>query len=216
MAAGIGGVALFVFLFFDWFGAGIEGFDGGVSGWDSLGLDFSGFIVALTSFAGAALALLAMSGQKVNVPLPRGSVTAVLGLLSVAIIVWRIFANPGDLKFGLFLGLLAAIAIAAGALTALREDGFEALVPVPGGRKGDAAASAPAATPAPPPAATPAKSAAGSGGSTTTRRATPEKPSSRSTAKTGSRSGSAKGGSTAKSGGTRSTSAKRSSSGGKK
>jgi hypothetical protein len=103
MVAGIGGVALFVFLFFDWFGAGIEGFDGGVSGWDGLGADFSGFIVASSSFAGVALALLAMSGQKVNVPAPRGSATAVLGLLSVAIIIWRVFASTG-IKVGLFLG----------------------------------------------------------------------------------------------------------------
>ena len=135
IVAGIAGIALFVFLFFDWFAAGEEGFDtGGVSGWDGLGTDVTGFIVFLAAVAGPALALLAMAGQKLNVPAPRGTGTAVLGLLTVAIIVWRIFANPGDLKVGLFLGLAAAIAISAGALMALREDGIEALVSVPGGR----------------------------------------------------------------------------------
>ncbi|HET8593317.1 MAG TPA: hypothetical protein VFL56_06590, partial [Solirubrobacterales bacterium] len=51
----------------------------------------------------------------------------------------------------LFLGLIAAIAIAVGALMALREDGFEPLVPVPGGRTTSAAASPPVSTPEPEP-----------------------------------------------------------------
>jgi hypothetical protein len=133
MVAGIAGIALFVFLFFDWFGAGVEGFDtGGVSGWDGLGTDVTGFIVFLAAVAGPALALLAMLGQRLNLPAPRGAGTAALGLLAAAIIVWRIFANPGDLKVGLFLGLAAAVALAVGALMALREDGIEALAPPSG------------------------------------------------------------------------------------
>jgi hypothetical protein len=230
MVAGIAGIALFVFLFFDWFSAGVEGFDtGGVSGWDGLGTDVTGFVVFLAAVAGPALALLAMSGQRFNVPAPRGAGTAALGLLTVAIIVWRIFANPGDLKVGLFLGLAAAIAIAAGALMALREDGIEALVSVPGGRTRAASASAPPATPTPPPAATPARRRGGSSGSTT-RRSTAKKPAARSGSRAGGKSGRSKpSGSRTTSSRTRSSStksrsskssrsssAKRSSSGGKK
>jgi hypothetical protein len=232
MVAGIAGIALFVFLFFDWFSAGVEGFDtGGVSGWDGLGTDVTGFIVFLAAVAGPALALLAMSGQRFNVPAPRGAGTAALGLLTVAIIVWRIFANPGDLKVGLFLGLAAAIAIAAGALMALREDGIEALESVPGGRTRAASASAPPATPTPPPAATPARRRGGSSGSTT-RRSTAKKPADRSGSRAGGKSGRSKpSGSrttssrtrssstksrSSKSSRSRSSSAKRSSSGGKK
>jgi hypothetical protein len=202
IVAGIAGIALFVFLFFDWFAAGEEGFDtGGVSGWDGLGTDVTGCIVFLAAVAGPALALLAMSGQRFNVPAPRGAGTAALGLLTVAIIVWRIFANPGDLKVGLFLGLAAAIALAAGALLALREDGIEALVSVPGGRTRTASASAPAATPIPPPVATPARSSARSSGSTT-RRSTAKKPAARSGSRTGAKSG------RSKAGGSRSTSSR--------
>jgi hypothetical protein len=232
MVAGIAGIALFVFLFFDWFSAGVEGFDtGGVSGWDGLGTDVTGFVVFLAAVAGPALALLAVSGQRFNVPAPRGAGTAALGLLTVAIIVWRIFANPGDLKVGLFLGLAAAIAIAAGALMALREDGIEALVSVPGGRTRAASASAPPATPTPPPAATPARRRGGSSGSTT-RRSTAKKPADRSGSRAGGKSGRSKpSGSrttssrtrssstksrSSKSSRSRSSSAKRSSSGGKK
>jgi hypothetical protein len=169
IVAGIGGVALFASLFFDWFGGG-GGFDSGnLDGWDGLGADFSGFIVALTSVSGAALALLALSGQRVNIPLPRGAFTALLGSLSIAIILWRCFANPGDLKVGIFLGLAAAVAVAAGAIMALRKDGFEPLVAVPGGRTRAAAASA-SATPAPTPAKVPARKGSSSGGSTTTKK----------------------------------------------
>jgi hypothetical protein len=57
IVAGIAGVALFVFPFFDWFAAGEEGFDtGGVSGWDGFGTDVTGFIVFLAAAAGPALA----------------------------------------------------------------------------------------------------------------------------------------------------------------
>ena len=148
--AGIGGLALFILLFFDWYGAG-GGFDeGGLSGWDALGGDGTGFIVALTAVAGIALVVLAASGQRLNVPLRRGAITAVLGSLSVAIILWRLIANgQADLKVGIFLGLIAAGAVAYGAIQALREDGFEPLVAVAGGRtRAASAASAPKATPA--------------------------------------------------------------------
>jgi hypothetical protein len=213
IVAGIAGIALFVFLFFDWFAAGEEGFDtGGVSGWDGLGTDVSGFIVFLAAVAGPALALLAMSGQRFNVPAPRGAGTAALGLLTVAIIVWRIFANPGDLKVGLFLGLAAAIALAAGALLALREDGIEALVSVPGGRTRAASASAPPATPTPPPVAKQARRSGGSS-SSTTRRSTAKKPAAKkpaakkpAAARSGSRTGAKSGRS--KAGGSRSTSSR--------
>jgi len=147
IVAGIAGIALFVSLFFDWFSG--NGFIGDLSGWDALGGDVTGFIVALTSVSGVVLAWLAMSGQKVNIPAPRGSMTAALGSLSVLIILWRFFANPGDLKVGIFLGLIAAAAIAAGALMSLREDGWEPLVKVAGGptKVATASAAAPAATP---------------------------------------------------------------------
>jgi hypothetical protein len=180
LVAGIGGVALFVFLFFDWFGGG--GFTGSLDGWDGLGSDVTGFIVFLTCIAGVSLALLAMMGQRVNFPLPRGAVTAVLATLTIDIIVWRFFANPGDLKIGIFLGLAAAVAIAVGAVMALREDGAEPLVSAPGGRT---RASANAPTAEAPAAVAPARSGSSSG--TATRKAPAKRSGGRSTAKSGAR-----------------------------
>jgi hypothetical protein len=194
LVAGIGGVALFVFLFFDWFGGGAEVTGSlvngtatlshpGVSGWDAL-IDLPGFLIILSGISGIALAYLAAAGQRVNIPVQRGTVTALLGTLAVLLILWRMVAGSPTLKIGIFLGLGAAIAITAGALMALGEDGFQPLVAVAGGRTRAASASAPAATPSPSPAAAPAKSASRSSGSTTTKkRSTAKKPATRAGSK---------------------------------
>jgi hypothetical protein len=184
IVAGFGGLALFVFLFFDWFGGGAEltGTAGnlelsssGISGWNAL-TDLPGFLIILSGVSGMALACLAAAGQRLNIPLRRGAFTAMLGALAVLLILWRLVAGSPTLKIGIFLGLAAAIAITVGALMALAEDGFEVLVAVPGARTRTAAASAPPATPSPPPtaAATATKtgpSSSSSGGSTTKRKA---------------------------------------------
>ncbi|MFL5907392.1 MAG: hypothetical protein ACJ75Z_07340 [Solirubrobacterales bacterium] len=233
IVAGIGGFALFVFLFFDWFGGGAEVSGNvlggtatishpGVSGWDAL-TDLPGFLIILSGASGIALAFLAAVGQRVNLPVRRGAITATLGVLAVLLILWRMFAGSPTLKIGIFLGLGAAIAIAAGALMALAEDGFSPLVAVAGGRTKAMAASAPPATPAPAPAppteeapaaaAAPRSSGASrSSGSTATRRSTTKK----SSGSTTKRRSPAK-----KSGGSRSSSTKSSgtrkrSSGGRK
>lgn len=236
IVAGIGGIAMFVFLFFDWFGGGAElsGSPGnltisqpGISGWDAL-VDLPGFLIILSAVSGIALAYLAASGQRVNIPVQRGAVTAFLGSLAVLLILWRMFAGSPTLKIGAFLGLAAAVAIAAGALMALMEDGFRPLVAAPGGRKRAAAASAPpAAPPAPPTEEVPASTGAasgpatsggsGSGGSSpakrsaTTKRSTTKKSSSPRSGGTRSRSrssGSSATRSRSKSSGTKSTRAK--------
>jgi hypothetical protein len=185
IVAGIGGVALFVFLFFDWFsgGAAVSGsvLNGtatlshpGISGWDAL-TDLPGFLIILSGVSGIALACLAAAGQRVNIPFRRGAITATLGVLAVLLIVWRMFAGSPTLKIGVFLGLAAAIAIAAGALLALMEDGFQPLVAVAGGRTRVASTSAPPATPAPAPAAAPADTPAKSGGGLGSSRSTASK-----------------------------------------
>lgn len=138
IVAGIGGLALFVFLFFDWFGGGAQltGSAGnltlsqpGISGWDAL-TDLPGFLIILSGVSGIALACLAAAGRRLNIPLRRGAVTGSLGMLAVALILWRMFAGSPTLKIGIFLGLAAAIAITVGALMALAEDGFKVLVRV--------------------------------------------------------------------------------------
>jgi hypothetical protein len=236
IVAGIGGIALFVFLFFDWFGGGGAEVSGsvangtltveqpGVSGWDAL-TDLPGFLIILAGVAGMALIALSANGLRVNIPLRRGAVTAALGALAVLLILWRMVAGSPTLKIGVFLGLAAAIAITVGALMALAEDGFQVVVPVPGGRTQASAATAPtetmAAAPAAPaaPPATPAKATPRSGGAS--KRTTAKKPAARKSSS--SRSGSSKSRSTtsksrssSRSSGSRSSGSRRRSSGGRK
>jgi hypothetical protein len=162
IVAAIGGIALLVFMFLPWFGLpGEEGFDlpqpeevqglpEGVepapsveidesrSAWDAL-LDFDGFLIFLAAASGIALGGFAAAGQRLNLgAVPRGAGTFVLGSLAVLLILWRVLANPGDLKFGIFLGLLAAAAIAVGAFLALTESGVRvfATTGAPGARAG--------------------------------------------------------------------------------
>jgi hypothetical protein len=149
--AGVAGLALIIFMFLPWYSLGIDPpeidipdipgidtsgiqppeVDDDASGWDSL-TDFDGFLIAAAGLAGIILAGLAAAGRKVNLGgLPRGSVTAFLGVLATALIFWRLFAQPtpgADLEIGIFLGLAAAIGVAVGALMSLREGGFEPVV----------------------------------------------------------------------------------------
>jgi hypothetical protein len=188
IVAAVSGLALFIFMFFNWFGGGVEistsgtqevpGIgeipseptveETGVSAWDAL-QDFSGFLIALAAVSGVTLGALAAAGERINLPFQRGVGTLVLGKLAVLLILWRILANPGDLKIGIFLGLIAAAGIAVGAWIALREDGFEPLVNVPGGRTKVASASAPTATPTPRPATAPGGSSSGGSSSSGSR-----------------------------------------------
>ena len=127
IVAGIGGIALIVFLFFDWFQ--------GTDGWSSLaspevGGGVTGFIVALAAATAVKFTALALVGKRLNIPVPRGGITLALGSLAVLIIIWTLLVAPegAEVKAGLILGLAAAVAITVGALMALREGGWEPLV----------------------------------------------------------------------------------------
>lgn len=121
ITAALGGVALFVILFFDW----IDGF----SGWDYLGIDVTGFIVFLTAITAVTLGVLAALDRR-NAPFgwAWGGPTTVLGVLAFDIVVWRMFANgDADLAVGIFLGLIATAAIAAGGYMTLQDGGRDPL-----------------------------------------------------------------------------------------
>jgi hypothetical protein len=245
IVAGIGGLAMFIFLFFDWF-SGAPELSGnlvtgatisrpGVSGWDAL-IDLPGFLIILSAVSGIALVYLAAAGQRVNIPVQRGAVTAALGSLAVLLILWRMFAGSPTLKIGVFLGLAAAVAITAGALMALAEDGFSPLLAVAGGRTRAMSSSAEAPTATQPAAEQPApadaeasgdgtstsKPASRSGGSrgrsaSSRSGGSRSKSSSSTRAKSsGSRSSSSRSGSSSRSSGSRSSGTRKRSSGGSK
>ena len=177
LVAGIGGVALFVFLFFDWFGGGAGGDrqrgrrhgdpdrSPGVSGWDAL-TDLPGFLIILSGVAGIALACSGDRRAAGEHPGTPGRRHRGLGTLAILLILWRMFAGSPTLKIGIFLGLAAAIAITAGALMALRRTGSSRWSRLPGAAQAQRRHAPTATQPAAPPVGAPdAGSTRSSGGS---------------------------------------------------
>jgi Ca2+/H+ antiporter len=134
MIAAASGVALFLFMFFDWFsykGPGdLE--TGGLSAWQWMSfLDILLFLVAAVAVAMAVLR--ATDSMPANLPWPPGMIVAAAGVLAVLIVLLRLIA-PGDgpldelvidadagRKIGVWLGLIAAGGIAYGGYTAMNE-----------------------------------------------------------------------------------------------
>jgi hypothetical protein len=135
----VSGIALFIFSFFKWYGVGggeiggveIPGFS--ANGWDrTLGL-FAALIaivmvaqVLLTKFADVKMPDLGS--------ITWGQVHLALGVLAAVFVIICFFDNGGaDKKFGLFISLVAAIALAAGGFLRFQEEkaGGTAMPPRP-------------------------------------------------------------------------------------
>jgi len=124
-------ILLFIVMFFSWFGApdvaeevlGAAGVDTSANAWQSF--DFIDLILLLTIIVAAGAAALKASGNTVNLPAPASTATALLGALSTLLVLYRLIDPPSDAsrKFGAFLGLVLAAAIAYGGWRAMEEEG---------------------------------------------------------------------------------------------
>jgi hypothetical protein len=125
--AGIAGLVLILGMFlFAWYGVdGVTGFDA----FDSFD-DWVNIILVFTSFAAMSLALFGSGVARW--PIPLSVIVTVLGAISALIILIYIISPPGigagievDLgrKFGVWLGLASAVAIALGGYMAMQEEG---------------------------------------------------------------------------------------------
>jgi len=155
MIAGIAGLVLILGMFiFAWYG--LEGFSG--DAFDALD-DWVNIILVLTAFSAMALALFGSDVSRASVPL--SAITAVLGGLSAIIILFYIISPPSvgggslgsidlDTKFGVWVGLISAVAIAVGGWLTMQEEGtsFEGV----GDRLSSGRGSGPTPPPPPPPA----------------------------------------------------------------
>ena len=132
VAAASGAVLLLLMFVLDWFSVEDTGDLGGLNAWQSFGL--IDLVLLLAALAGIALAIVAGTRSTVNLPVALSAITAGLGILSVALIIFRIIVTPefsaggfGDIEtdrsIGVFLGLLAAAGIAYGGWTAMQEEG---------------------------------------------------------------------------------------------
>ena len=139
--AGGSAIALFIFMFFNWFGAevsGVNGFSGSVSGeagnaWDTL--DFIPIVLLITVLAALVMAGLRLTDSAYEPPVPMSTIVTVLGVVSVLLILFRIIDPPtlasfggvsvdATLSLGIFLGLIAAGGIAYGCYSTMREEGI--------------------------------------------------------------------------------------------
>jgi hypothetical protein len=156
----VSAILLFIFMFFDWFGAkvsGVPGFSGSVEGgagsaWDAL--DVIPIFLMLAIVAALGVAIIRLTDADLEPPVSLNTIVAALGGLAVLLILYRIIDPPGGdslagvsvditLKFGIFLGLIAAAGIAYGGYSAMREEGTTF------GDAADRLSSGPGSTPPP-------------------------------------------------------------------
>ena len=125
------GLALFGFLFLDWFGA--HG-GAGVSGWDSLGwLALALCVLAIA--AGVALPFVFGLSEGPVLSLATAIVAMLAAGLAVIALLVQVVFQPGpdalvDVLSGWWLGLLAAAGIARGGFLSLRDEYLPG-VPIP-------------------------------------------------------------------------------------
>ncbi|HEV2974760.1 MAG TPA: hypothetical protein VGX69_07140 [Solirubrobacteraceae bacterium] len=136
-----GALALFVFLFFfDWFGGGVAGLPAGArisgttiatTGWQTF--TSSRWIWLATVLVALVSALATAAAYRLDGPVQLGALTAGFGAVSCVLIVYRIVHHPSatlslghlrssyGIRFGIWLGLVAALAIAYGGYLQTRE-----------------------------------------------------------------------------------------------
>ena len=135
MVAGIGGLALFVFMFLPWYGVdSVGGF--GISGGDASAWEAFSFIdilLFLVSVVVVGLVIAQLAETTPEMPAPPAQIIMIAGIVALVLIVFRLVFAPGvdsgdididvDLgrEIGIFLALIAAAAIAYGGWRATNE-----------------------------------------------------------------------------------------------
>ena len=150
-------IALFIVMFFSWFGApeevealaGAVGVDTSANAWQSFG--FIDLVLLATVAVAIGAAVAKGTGSRVDFPL--STVVTVLGALSTLLVLYRILDPPSDAarKFGVFLGVILAAVLTYGGWLAMQEEGttFQDAADRFGGDDGPGAAGPPAAGPGP-------------------------------------------------------------------
>ncbi len=137
----ISAMLLYAFMFFHWFGVktistssllvAFQRFEPGKSAWEAL--DYIPIFLVITILATIAVVTVSSAAAVRMSPIPINAVVAVLGALSVGLIVFRTIDPPvflvedtltleGTVQFPIYLALLAAAGIAVGGFLAAREE----------------------------------------------------------------------------------------------
>ena len=161
--AGLSAVLLFIFMFFDWFTASVSGGVLSVGGdaWEAF--ELIDLFLLITVIAALATAVIRLSEALFEPSISVNAVVAILGIVSVLLVLFRIIDPPGggsvggisvDVSpaVGAFLGVIAAAGIAYGGYRAMQEEGasFGEIGDRLGSRGGRPPSSTPPAPPPPP------------------------------------------------------------------
>ena len=142
--SGISAILLYVFMSFDWFSVKASsrpnpllidfgGAESGQSAWEAL--DVISVVLLITIVVALAVAALRLVDAVHGFPVPVNAVVAILGIVSVLLILFRIVDPPnfgseeflqfdGTVQPPMFLALSAAAGIAFGGCLAMREEGI--------------------------------------------------------------------------------------------
>ena len=169
--AGGSAVLLFIFMFFDWFSVEVSSSDGlfsvsaGGNAWEAF--SWIDLFMLLTILVTLAVVVIRVSDAIVEPPFSLNAAVAILGGLSVLLILYRIIDPPIDTEgipgidvgrsIGVYLGLLAAAGITYGGYRAMQEEGTsfgeigDSFSNRGGAGAGTPPQQPPSATPPPPP-----------------------------------------------------------------
>lgn len=139
--AGVSATLLFMLMFFHWYGVkltntsnllfAIQGGGPGKSAWEAL--DYIPVVLVATIIAALAVAALRATSAACSSRSPANAIVAILGFVSVLLILLRILDPPvfyteptitseGAVQFPAFLGLVAAGGIALGGCMAIWQE----------------------------------------------------------------------------------------------
>ena len=108
IAAGAG-LVLFISLFLGW----SEGLDDSVSAWENF--DIIDIVLALLGLISVGIGAMLATGNQVNLPRTPGSIVTTVGIVAFSIVATFVLEGE-DLKFGIYLALLATIGIIVGGM----------------------------------------------------------------------------------------------------
>jgi uncharacterized membrane protein len=127
--AGAGGVALLASMFLHWYGIDVRIVAFEQTAWEAFGvLDV---VLALLALVPLALVFTQATRRSPSIPVAFSVLTTLAGALAVLLILYRVVNQPGpneivDVQPGAWLGLLAALIVAAGGWRSMRVE------PIPG------------------------------------------------------------------------------------
>ncbi|MDJ0924863.1 MAG: hypothetical protein QNJ77_09890 [Acidimicrobiia bacterium] len=119
-----GGILAIISLFLPWYGFSFAGIGANIQAFDSGFFAWAGVLLAIAGAVVIALKAFDVANAKAG-NLEAEQLALILGGLGVIFILLRWITETSLVKFGLFVGLIAAAAVAYGAYGTMKDEGLE-------------------------------------------------------------------------------------------